>query len=411
MGWVIAMNRRSFLKGLSSAGGFLLAANTAPARPLFLIAANEPARISSVEWILYQTGRQQSDNQPEHRCVVRITSMGGIQGWADLAGSAMPDHDTARFIRDILAGRDAGDRDAIWRRLYEQGISLAALAAVDIALWDLLGRVEGKPVHALIGTRRQDVKAYVSTGFNLGDPGKYAEYAVACKEKALHGCKVQPHVDWGAGSGGLPYAGFPDRDMAVYKAVRDAVGPEYPCMADNFCTYTYDQALRVGRLLDDLAYTWYESPMPEDGEWLSRYALLAAEVRTPICAPKTHPDSYPARIAWTTAKACDISCMDVHHGGFTACLELASACEAAGIPLELHDIGPDAYPHLQLIAATPEPLIRYLELAGLSQETRVLPGRATPEPVFDERGRVAIPQTPGMGIELDWRYIFTHKVT
>jgi len=392
------MNRRSFLKTLSSAGILLAAGDPAPARSLFVLVATDSSRISNIEWILYETGRRQPGNRAERRCAVRITGVGGAQGWADLAGSAMPDHVTAGIVRDTLLGRSTTEQGAIWRQLYEQGISLTVLAGVDIALWDLRGRLEGKPTHALLGTRRQEVQVCATTGFNLGDPQEYARYVTACKETGLPACKIQPYV------------GAPERDMTVYKAVRDAVGPDYPCMAGGSRTYTFDEALRVGQFLDGLAYKWYESPMPEADEWRDRYASLAAQVRTPICAPENHPDSYPARLLWITAKACDIACMDALHGGFTACMELASACDAAAISLQLPSIGPDSYPYLQLIAATAPSLIEYLEFPSPSREPRILPGRVTSEPVCDEQGRVTIPQTPGMGVELDWKYIFTHRV-
>jgi L-alanine-DL-glutamate epimerase-like enolase superfamily enzyme len=392
------LSRRSFLKSLTSAGVFVLAGGAAQARPLFIISSSGPSQIASVEWFLYETGRQQPDGKAQCRCAVRVTSTQGVQGWADFMDSVMPDRGTAVALRDLLLGRDLSDHASIWRQLYDQGTALGTLAALDVALWDLRGRLEGKPVHALLGTRRHNVKAHARTGLNLPDPKAYADYATTCKDKGLHGCKVQP------------YAGSPDRDMAAYQAVRDAVGPDFPCMADGLCSYAYDDALRVGRLLDELGYAWYESPMPETDDWLSRYATLTAELRTPICSPKTDPDSYPARVRWITAKACDISCMDVLHGGFTPCLELALACEDAGIPLRLPDLGPDSYPHLQLIATSPESLIEYMELSSSSQESRIPPGRATPDPTFDDQGLVAIPQAPGMGIELDWRYIVTHRV-
>jgi len=403
-------NRRSFLKGLGSAGVFLLAGSSAPARSFLVIGGGDHSSIASIEWVPYQTGRQQSDNQPESRCAVRITTASGIQGWADLAGLTMPDHDGARLIRDLVLGRDPGEHDVIWRQLFQQDVSLGALAAVDVALWDLLGRMEEKPVHALIGTHREQAKTCVSTGFNLPDAQKYAEYAVACKEAGIHACKIQPFVGWGGGHGGLTNAGYPDNDMAAYKAVRDAVGPDYPCMADNSCSYTFDEAVRVGRVLDELGYAWYQSPMPEADDWLDRYVALAAQTRTPICAPATHPSTYLDRVSWIAAKACDVACIDVLRGGFTACAEFALACKAAGIPLALPNLGRDAYPHLQLIGVTDPSLIGYAELLSLSRETRVEPGRTTPEPVPNEQGSVAIPQTPGMGVELDWKYIYSHRV-
>ncbi len=405
------MNRRSFLK---IAGVTATLGNWAAARTLVLLDVSENAVISRIEWFVYETGRCVPGGDPEHRCAVRISTASGIQGWAEAPAWAMPDFDTAGFIRNTLLGRELAQRSAVWREFYEQGLPLDTLGIIDVALWDLQGRIAGQPVHALLGTQREKAKAYATSGFNLGDPGKYAEYALACKEKGVHGCKVHPHIEWSAGRNGFIDAGFPDRDMAVYRAVREAVGPDYPCMADNFRTYTYDEALRVGRLLDDLGYEWYESPMPESEDWQEEYRNLASELKTPICAPETHPDSYPARVNWVTLKACDIGRIDVQLGGFTACLELALACETAGIRLELHDLGPASYPHLQLIGATSESLIKYVEMqdsaSALFQQTRTLPGRITPEPALDDQGYVAIPPTPGMGLELDWKFICTHRV-
>lgn len=385
--------------------------NCAAARSLVLLNIRETTTISGIEWFIYETGLRGPGNEPDRRCAVRITAEPGIHGWADGPTWMMPNAETAGTIRSQLLGRDIDWPSAIWRELYESGLPLGTLGAVDVALWDLVGRVENKPVHVLLGTQRQKARAYVTTEFNLGDPTRYAEFALSCKQAGVHGCKIHPHFTPGTGLDGAPGIGFPDRDMAVYTAVREAVGPDFPCMADNDRTYTLDEALRVGRLLDDLLYEWYESPMPEMEPWREHYVELAAQLKTPICAPETLPGSHPARIAWLTSKACDIGRIDVHSGGLTPCIELAVACESQGVPLELTDVGLDAYTHLQLIAATSESLIRYVELSSLSRTIRIHPGRTTPEPVLDEQGYIPIPQTPGMGVELDWQYIYRHRVS
>jgi L-alanine-DL-glutamate epimerase-like enolase superfamily enzyme len=385
--------------------------NWAAARSLVLLNIREAITISGIEWFLYETGLRGPGNETDRRCAVRITAAPGIHGWADGPGWMMPDTGTAGAIRSRLLGREIDWPSAIWREFYEAGLPLGALGAVDIALWDLVGRVQDKPVHALLGTQRQKVKAYVTTAFNLGEPAQYAEYALSCREAGVHGCKIRPHFASGTGIDGAPGAGFPDRDMAVYQAVREAVGPDFACMADNGGTYTLDEALRVGKLLDDLEYEWYESPMPETESWRQRYIALAAQLKTPICAPEALPESHLGRAVWLASKACDIGRIDVHFGGFTSCVELAVACESQGVPLELNDVGLDAYPHLQLIATASESLIKYVELSSLSRTPRIHPGRATAEPVLDEQGCIPIPQTPGMGVELDWPYIFTHRVS
>jgi len=401
------MNRRSFLK----VAGFVAAmGNHAAARGLILLKIRETISISRIEWFLYGMGRQDTEDQPDRRCALRITAEPGIHGWADMSGAIMPDVETADAIRVRLLGRQIDSPSSIWRELYESGLPLGVLAAVDIALWDLLGRLKNKPVHALLGTQRETVKAYATTPVNLGDPGRYAQEALAYKQAGIHGCKIRPYTDSGIGSTGSEGLAFPDRDMAVYQAVREAVGPDFACMADPGGVYTLDEALRVGRLLDNFGYEWFESPMPETEAWRERYIALVAQLKTPVCAPKTLADSYPARVVWLSSKACDIGSMDASLGGFTPCVELARVCESLGARLELRDIGLNAYPHLQLMAATSESLIKYVELSSLAGESTIHPGRTRAEPTIDAQGCITIPQTPGMGLELDWDYLYTHRI-
>lgn len=403
------MGRRAFIQAAGGVAGTWLAGRCGLAARLLLVDATESEHISRVEWIVYDTGLRGTEGESEKRCAVRITTTHGAQGWADSGAYAAPSDDaTANSIGDALLGRPLSDHDGIWRKLYELGVPLATLAAVDTALWDLRGRVEGRPVHALLGTIRPAAKTCVSTGFNLGDPAAYAQYALMCREQGIQAICVQPYLTWDGVAGRA--VAFPDRDTAVFSAVREAVGPDHTCTADHEGVYTYDQALRVGRLLDELNYVWYGSPMPESDEWLDRYASLASELRTPICAPRSDLDSYQLRLRWIDKDACDICRIGVHLGGLTACLQLATACEEAGIAMDLFGAGPDAYPHLQLIGATDESLIPYFRVASPVSERLVLPGRLTPEPQFDADARIPIPQTPGLGVELDWTYITTHRV-
>jgi len=405
------MDRRGFLKIAAGVAGSWAASRTASARRLVVVGVDGSEKISRIEWIPYDTGLRGPDEQNQERCAVRITTASGGQGWADVSIGTRPDTETATLISDTLLGQDPASHDNLWRQLYQQNLALGTLAAVDVALWDLQARMAGKPVHALLGTKRQQAKTCLNTGSNLGEPADYAQYAQQCQAGGVNAIKIQPYVEWGTGINGLPDAGFPDKDMAAYSAVREAVGADYPCMADNQGSYTYDEALRVGRLLDTLNFAWYESPMPETDTWFDRYIALAAELSTPVCAPETYADAYAPRIAWIAQKACDVSRISLCHGGFTACLQLASACEEAGIALTLQDVTPDAYPYLQLMGATSESLVPYFEIASLFRELRTLPGRTTPEPVFDGNGHVIVPQTPGMGVELDWRYIFKHRTS
>lgn len=403
------MGRRAFVQAAGSMAGIWLAGRCGLAARLLLVDTTENERISRVEWTVYDTGLRGADGDSEKRCAIRLTTTHGAQGWADFSASAAPaDGATTHSVSDVLLGRPLSDHDSIWRQLYELGVPLATLAAVDTALWDLRGRIEGRPVHALLGTTRPAAKTCASTGFNLGEPAAYAEHALMCREQGIQAICVQPYITWDDVAGQT--IAFPEKDMAAYRAVRETVGLDYPCMADNQGVYAYDQALRVGRLLDELSYAWYGSPMPESEEWIDRYAALASELRTPICAPRSDSDSYQARLRWIAKGACEVCRIGVHLGGLTACLQLATACEEAGIAMDLLGAGPDIYSHLQLIGATDESLIPYLQVSSPISESLTLPGRLTPEPQFDANGYVPIPQTPGMGLELDWTYIATRRL-
>jgi L-alanine-DL-glutamate epimerase-like enolase superfamily enzyme len=162
-------------------------------------------------------------------------------------------------------------------------------------------------------------------------------------------------------------------------------------MSDNFLSYNYEESLRVGKILDDLNYTWYESPMPEDEAWIKPYARLREQVQLPVATVETSKGAHDTRIRWIEAGACDIAILDVFFGGITSCLKTGIACEEAGIRLQLHC---NLYPHIQVFGATSEDLLLYLEDYG--------------EPLHWDLGSdgcVSVPHTPGVGFPFDWDFI------
>ncbi len=286
------------------------------------------------------------------------------------------------------------------------------LAAVDIAIWDLVGRAMEKPVHAMLGTQRDRIKVYVHSPFNMSID-EYCEAALRFRSEGFHAFKIHPTITWSE-----PPVGRPDEDIAIYKAVREELGDEFVLMPDNYNTYDYETAVRVGKVLEQLHYKWYESPMPETGDWIDHYLQLKQEVNLPICGPECAPGSYQERVKWIRAGACDITRIDIYMGGFTPCLRLAAESFKAGLPLELHTFG--EFYHLQLQGAATDAEIEYME-SGTTRRDELLhaesssaleefcaPGRLTPMPRADHEGFMAIPQTPGMGVEIDWTFIETH---
>jgi L-alanine-DL-glutamate epimerase-like enolase superfamily enzyme len=371
-----------------------------------------PLTVERAEWFAYPSRNRNLQDQT--RLALRLTDASGAVGGADFPLWKIPDREAAQdaLTRRLLA-RDARDLVAIWDELYAAGTHLHLLALADIALWDLCGRVAGRPVHALLGTRRRRVPVYVHSPFNL-PMDEYVRIARDSRHEGFHGFKVHPTVSWQE-----PRTGDPDRDIAICRAVREAVGPDFLLTLDPYNTYGYSDALRVGRVAEELGYGWYESPMPETDDWIDRYVRLRAELSIPLCAPECAPGSWDVRARWVERGATDIGRIDVYAGGFTPCLRLAAACDAAGLPLELHTFG--EFYHLQLLGAATDRQCRHLE-SGTTRRNGVLvaessprlgriskPGHLTDEPLADADGTVAVPDTPGMGIDLDWPWITSHR--
>ncbi len=173
-------------------------------------------------------------------------------------------------------------------------------------------------------------------------------------------------------------------------------------MTDNFCSYSLEEALRVGRIVQDLGYEWYESPMMETEDRIEDYLRLKEALEIPICTTETTPGCHLQRQAWLDRKACDIARIDPAYGGFTACVRFARASRQAGVKLEIH-VG-DAY-SLPLMGACEESFLKYYETFHLGDHEVHKPGRLSPEPLADSRGFVPVGNAPGMGVEIDWAWL------
>lgn len=356
--------------------------------------------------------------QPTSRLAVRLGTVNGGAGSAD-----MPWYDKdgdlprcATIARSCLHGQALTEIPALWDRLEAVGVGQGFLAALDVALWDLLGRLQNLPVHRLFGTGRTHADVYVHTPFNLS-LDQYIELARAVQDEGFLALKIHPTIDVSNGWK-PPLSGDPERDLEICRAVRSAVGPAFPLMLDNYTTYDFPTALRVGRELERLNFQWFESPTPETDEWIEPCARLARELIIPVCGPENAPGHYRKRIEWLERGACDIGRMEIYCGGFTPCLRFAAACMRQGRTFDLHTFG--EFYHLQVLGATPPGTLRFFESGTLRRDDLIipessartgpicLPGRLTAEPRADATGQVPIPQTPGMGIDLDWDYIQAH---
>ena len=318
------------------------------------------------------------------------------------------------IVAPVLIGEDPFYRERIWHALKErQRLNLSALpdrvlTGVDLALWDMAGRVLGQPVHRLLGAARDKVPAYASTMVGddlqggLDTPEAYARFALACKERGYPAFKLhtwQPP---------LPGAPSVKRDLAACAAVREALGPDVPLMLDPFHYYSRLEALELARGLEALHFLWMEEPMDEHS--MSSFVWLCEQTSLPICGPETAEGKMYARAEWIMAGACDMVRGGVGDvGGITPLVKIAHLAEAFGMNMEVHGGGVGNL-HVLCAMATP----------GLYYERGLLhpfvdydaPPPWLNESVdpMDDEGYVHVSPKPGLGMDINFDYISDNRV-
>jgi L-alanine-DL-glutamate epimerase-like enolase superfamily enzyme len=384
--------------------------------------------ISKVEWFKFSTPRPvpwKKDNVANWS-VLRLTTDKGTSGWALMEGFRKEiTGDFQERVDRALIGQDPGDPEKLLQRMVEHKIPCWEYCTIDVAVWDLLGRIRNKPVHELLTGKieRERIGCYFSAGCSLGNDA-WLETLRTCMELGCPAYKIHPWVyikegllPDGRNKGHKDPAMHPAADIEIYKLLRTEAGPDYPLMTDNFHTYTSEEAIEVGKVVDDLGYFWYESPMPEEDSWMDRYVKLSELCTTPICAPEhgktpQGENTWERRIRWNESGAVDINRMDFWHGGLTGLLHLARDCSKRNMRLEVHNYSnkPALLYYRHLWAAFPEKTTGWCELFNYPIEPMVPPGfKTTPDLTFKD-GYIDVPQGPGTGIDLDWEYIEKNNV-
>lgn len=325
--------------------------------------------------------------------LLAIETSEGVSGHALLGSVSFPASldgpGLMHFLKPVLMGQHPLDREKIYRQLWKTGrnASVRSIGAVDVALWDLAGKLAGMPVHRLIGSFRAEVPAYASSQV-LESAAAYAEQALMIREKGWHAYKIHPPQRW-------------REDIAICEEVRAAVGGDYTLMLDSTWGYQYDDALAVGRAIEALGYHWYEDPLAEQD--IYNYTKLREKLNIPILAteyPATGLDSYQP---WIMQRATDYLRGDVAvKGGITNLLKIAHLAEAFNMSLEVHHGGNSVNNIANLHVALSIPNTHYFEVLlpdaaqkyGLLNDIEVEPD-----------GYVRAPSGPGLGLEIDFELI------
>jgi L-alanine-DL-glutamate epimerase-like enolase superfamily enzyme len=310
-----------------------------------------------------------------------------------------------RLIHEALAPRVAGmdilEVERAWQAMFElthtsadRRTLLEAIACVDCALWDLVGRSRGKSVAQLLGGDRArlpilSIGGYYMEGKTLADIGREMEQYRAA---GMAGCKFKV--------GGLT----PEDDARRVEAARKAAGPDFKLVVDANRGWNAQDAIRFARLVEPLDIGWFEEPC----HWYDDVALMARvrqAISMPVTAGQSEITSHGVR-RLVEAGAVDFVNFDASEGGgVTDWRRAAEICRSAGVQMAHHE---ESQISLQLLAGVPHGT--YVECFADPDRDPVWQAMwANRPPVRD--GMMAVPKTPGFGIELDWKMVERYRIS
>ena len=349
--------------------------------------------------------------------LVEVQTDTGLVGWGEAFAQGLEPPQVAaaaieHALRPLVLGADPLDIEVLWHRMYHQtrdhgrkGSVIAALSAVDIALWDLAGKHHGLPVHKLLGGAfRTRVQPY-ATGFyrikGQGERDRLVQEAHAHREAGFRLMKVK--LGYGV-----------DDDIQVIQAIARAVqGSDVMLMVDTNHAYGRAEALRLGWVLDEIGVRWYEEPVvPED---IDGYVELRARLRTPIAGGENEHTLYGFR-ELLGRHAVDIAQPDVGScGGLTAARHIAVLAQAHGIEVNPHVWGSAVAQaaSLQLIAALPvthHSLYARAPVLEYDRSSHPFRRELVTQPLELVDGMVEVPTGPGLGIEIRRETIERYRV-
>jgi D-galactarolactone cycloisomerase len=342
-------------------------------------------------------------------CVVSTDA--GIEGVGEAFYFGGPATVVATLMRDglgpLLLGCDPMDTSVIWDRLYnwtrdqgQKGLTISALSAVDIALWDIKGKALGVPVSTLLGgAYRRRARVY-ATG--LYEPQGVPSIPAALVNEALGYAK--------AGFCGMKLkVGYDLRtDVTYVRAIREAIGRDLLLMVDANHAYNASEAIRLAREMEPYDITWFEEPVPPED--LDGYLEIKRQSKLLIAGGECEYTRYGFR-ELINRRAVDILQPDLCAcGGFSEMQKVIAMASAANLPVIPHVWGTSVglAAALQLFAALPhfperrfpaEPLFEY------DRSPHPFRDGVTKERFAMKDGHLPIPDRPGLGVTLDMDFI------
>jgi L-alanine-DL-glutamate epimerase-like enolase superfamily enzyme len=304
----------------------------------------------------------------------------------------------------LLIGQDPLMIEGLWQKMFartrqygRRGVVMHAISGIDIALWDIAGKVADRPVYELLGgTFREAPEVYASSMQRGMSPKEEAERAVSFQEQGYRAYKIHSATPW------MYDDGF-DQTLDTVREMRAAVGADFDILVDVNNAYYPHTAIKIARGLEEYGVWHFEEPLAahdHDG-----YAALAAAVDIPIAAGEQEYTRWQFRDLILRANL-DILQPDVMKcGGITEFKKIAALAQTFNKPITVHNTQPTVgtLAHLHLWISTPNcvyPQEYNIEPHPLRDDWPIWD-----EPVLVENGRMRANGRPGLGVELDEKIV------
>ena len=346
---------------------------------------------------------KKNSNQMGVTYALKVFTNQGVVG--EYVGGDSPSFAQFNMFASYLIGKNPLNRELIYNdvkralRKYDK----MGMGPIDIALWDLAGKLYDAPIFELLGGWKSKIPAYASTmhgdrNGGLDSPEAYAQFAVECKEMGYPAFKIHGWGDYNL-----------DEEIETITKVRDAVGSDMDLMLDPACEInTFLETVKIGKACDEANYLWLEDPYKDTGISIHGHKMLKGLIKTPLLQTE-HIRGLEEHVNFIQSGATDIVRVDpLYDGGITGALKIAYAAEGFGLDCEVHAPGPAQRHLVASIRNT-----NYYEMALVHPKTfstgsivsEVYENYEDSLAVIDSKGEVPIPTGPGLGVKYDWKFI------
>lgn len=335
-------------------------------------------------------------------CLVKVTTDTGLVGWGEGYGPADVLSAGVKYLTQYVIGANPLQNEVIWETLYRRtldyarrGILMAAVSAIDVAIWDLKGKALGQPVHELLGGKKRDILYPYATGLYFREEENLAE---ALAQEASE------YKDLGYKAIKMKVGMTIEEDIVHVKAVRDAIGPDVKLMVDSNHAYNLKEAIALSKAIEPYDISWFEEPISP--EFYEQHSELRSATSIPIAGGECEYLRYGFHQLLKN-KALDIIQPDICAcGGITEAKKIATLASTYGVEVVPHSWGT----YIAISAAVhfvanlesipgrmsmPEFMIEHDRTSNDLRDLITLPSFKI------ENGELIVPDTPGLGVEID----------